>query len=107
MFVVDAADTARFDEARAALAALLAHADLAGVPVLLLANKSDLATAQDAEHVRTALAVGPAQLAGRPYAARGISALDGSHVAEALRWVADGVQHNAERRPPAAREASA
>ena len=39
VYVVDAADPGRFDEARQTLHELLLHADLAGIPLLVFANK--------------------------------------------------------------------
>ena len=39
IFVVDAADPERLDEARAVLHQLLGHPDLSSIPLLLLANK--------------------------------------------------------------------
>ena len=42
MYVVDSADAARFEEAKAALDALLCHPHLSGIPLLFFANKQDL-----------------------------------------------------------------
>jgi len=52
IFVVDAADTRRVEDAASELKQLLAEEKLQNVPVLVLANKQDLATAMDAEEVR-------------------------------------------------------
>jgi ADP-ribosylation factor-like protein 8 len=45
VFVVDAADRERFETAKIELHDILARPALAGIPVLVLANKSDLASA--------------------------------------------------------------
>lgn len=45
IFVVDSADVGRFEEAKLAFDAVRHHDDLGGVPVMLLANKQDLAGA--------------------------------------------------------------
>lgn len=73
MFVVDAADPARMDEAARAHAALLEQAELAGVPVLLFANKQDLREAQSVEEV--AKRFSPGDRRGRAWRAMGVSAL--------------------------------
>lgn len=59
VFVVDAADARRFDEARAELSALLADEALAGVPVLVLGNKVDLDGAVSEDELRYQLGLGP------------------------------------------------
>lgn len=52
VFVVDAADVRRVEDAAAEFKALLEEEKLSKVPVLVFANKQDLATAMDAEEVR-------------------------------------------------------
>ncbi|KAJ1445263.1 ADP-ribosylation factor-related protein 1-like protein [Pelagophyceae sp. CCMP2097] len=42
VFVIDAADPARFQEAKGAFSSACAHAELLDVPILIFANKSDL-----------------------------------------------------------------
>jgi ADP-ribosylation factor-like protein 3 len=52
VWVIDSADTRRMEETGSELAALLQEEKLAGVPVLVLANKQDLATASQPDEVR-------------------------------------------------------
>ncbi|KAG1654942.1 hypothetical protein FOA52_003263 [Chlamydomonas sp. UWO 241] len=61
IYVVDATDRERFGEARAVLEEALAQAHLEGKPVLVFANKQDLATVAPAAEVAVALG-----LDGRP-----------------------------------------
>lgn len=42
IFVVDAADAGRFEEARMAFETVRSHEQLRGIPVLIIANKVDL-----------------------------------------------------------------
>mmetsp|Transcript_15626 Transcript_15626/g.30237 ORF Transcript_15626/g.30237 Transcript_15626/m.30237 type:complete len:233 (+) Transcript_15626:391-1089(+) len=51
VFVLDSADTDRFEEAKAAMESLVDHPELAGVPLLVCANKQDLATARSYEEI--------------------------------------------------------
>ena len=53
IFVIDAADSKRIEDAGRELAALLEEEKLAKIPVLVFANKQDLLTALSAEEVRT------------------------------------------------------
>jgi ADP-ribosylation factor-like protein 13B len=62
VYVVDAADPARFEEARAVLAQALADPHLAGKPLLVLANKQDLPGSAPAHGL--ALALGLTELKG-------------------------------------------
>ncbi|NXO20569.1 ARL11 protein, partial [Cisticola juncidis] len=82
IFVLDSADTARLAEAKAALEEALSHPGMAGVPVLLLANKQDvpgaLAPAELAEGLR------PGPLAGHRWMLRGCSAHSGQGLQEVL-----------------------
>ncbi|XP_071899229.1 ADP-ribosylation factor-like protein 13A [Anas platyrhynchos] len=45
LFVLDSSDLARMEEARKALSRILSHPDVSGKPLLLLANKQDVAAA--------------------------------------------------------------
>eukprot|EP01069_Polyplicarium_translucidae_P004262 Polyplicarium_translucidae@DN2537_c0_g1_i1.p2 len=55
IFIVDAADKTRFNEARDELNALLESQDLSNVPFMVLGNKIDLQAAASEEQLRQAL----------------------------------------------------
>lgn len=60
IYVIDCADRRRLEEAGVELASLLEEDKLAGVPVLVFANKQDLLSALPASEVRTVAAAGGA-----------------------------------------------
>ncbi|CAM9598148.1 unnamed protein product [Bubo scandiacus] len=82
IFVLDSTDTARLPEAMAVLEEVLSQPSMAGVPVLLLANKQEvpgaLAPAELGERLRWG------QLAQRRWVLRGCSAHTGQGLQEAL-----------------------
>lgn len=82
VFVLDSTDTARLPEAAAALEEALSHPSMAGVPVLLLANKQEvpgaLAPAELGERLRQG------RLAGHRWVLQGCSAHTGQGLQEAL-----------------------
>ncbi|XP_049672008.1 ADP-ribosylation factor-like protein 11 [Accipiter gentilis] len=82
IFVLDSTDTARLPEAMAALEEVLSHPSMAGIPVLLLANKQEipgaLAPAELGEKLRRG------RLARHPWVLRGCSAHTGQGLQEAL-----------------------
>lgn len=57
IYMVDSADERRLDEAAEELQTLLEEPELAGVPVLIFANKQDLLNAKDSASIMTALEV--------------------------------------------------
>ena len=85
VFVVDACDGARFEEAREALAEILAHVAPA-VPVLVVANKQDLPQAAGAGAVMEAVGR-PAGLGARRHRVVEVSALKDADAREVVEWV--------------------
>ncbi|NWR31172.1 ARL11 protein, partial [Tachuris rubrigastra] len=82
IFVIDSTDMARLSEAVVALEEALSHPSMAGIPVLLLANKQEvpgaLAPAELGEMLRRG------QLAGHRWMLRGCSAHTGQGLQEVL-----------------------
>jgi len=85
VFVVDAADRRRVEEAGEELGMLLEEESLAGVPVLVFANKSDLLNAMDAAELSTEL--GLTELRDRPNQVLKSSAKTGEGLQEGMQWV--------------------
>lgn len=102
VFLVDAADRRRLDEARAELNSLLTNASLKDVPVLVLGNKIDLAAAASEPDLRRALALVHTtgrgttrkELGGtiRPIELFMCSVANRSGFAEGIRWVAQFIE---------------
>ena len=58
IFVIDSADVGRMEEAKLAFDAVRQHEELSGVPVMLLANKQDLASSPRPSVLLNALRLG-------------------------------------------------
>lgn len=82
IFVLDSTDTVRLPEAAAALEDALSHPSMAGIPVLLLANKQEVPGALAPAELREKLCWG--QLARRRWVLQGCSAHTGQGLQEVL-----------------------
>ena len=92
VFVVDSADAqvARKSEAKIALEGALASEDLKGVPLLVLANKQDIANAMKKEPIADFL--GLSLLQDRQWFVQECSAVTGKGLVDGLQWLSDAVQ---------------
>ena len=86
IFVVDANDRDRIDEAAEELKKLLEAEELKDCPVLVYANKEDLNGALAPGEVTEKLGMG--QLKGRTWLVQGTSATTGQGLKEGLDWMA-------------------
>ena len=86
IFVVDANDRDRIDEAVGELKELLEAEELKDCPVLVYANKEDLNGALGPGEVTEKLGMG--QLKGRTWLVQGASATTGQGLKEGLDWMA-------------------
>ena len=90
IYVVDAADRKRVDEAGFELAEILGEDKLATVPLLVFANKSDLITALSADDVAESLSL--FNIKDRPWQIQACSAKKGDGLEEGLQWVVKQVK---------------
>ena len=90
IYVVDAADRKRVDEAGFELAEILGEDKLATVPLLVFANKSDLMQAKSADDIAEALSL--FNIKDRPWQIQAYSAKDGTGLEEGLQWVVKQVK---------------
>ncbi|NXK09142.1 ARL11 protein, partial [Herpetotheres cachinnans] len=97
IFVLDSTDTARLPEAVAALEEALSHPSMAGIPVLLLANKQELPGALAPAELGERLRQG--RLAGRRWVLRGCSAYTGQGLQEALAVLGELLRGLEQRSP--------
>ena len=90
VWVVDCADEPRLEETSLELTQILADPKMANVPVLIFANKQDLATALPADQVTVALDLH--QIRDHPWQIQGCSALTGQGLDEGLKWLVQSIK---------------
>lgn len=97
----------RLDECRQVLESVLQHADTAGVPILVLANKQDREDCVEVLRIKEGLVrkvfEGDEGARVRDSRVLPVSALMGTGVREAVEWVHTRVRWNKESRPPVMR----
>eukprot|EP00173_Palmaria_palmata_P004471 Plantae.Rhodophyta-Palmaria_palmata.ctg618.p1 GENE.Plantae.Rhodophyta-Palmaria_palmata.ctg618~~Plantae.Rhodophyta-Palmaria_palmata.ctg618.p1 ORF type:complete len:203 (+),score=40.55 Plantae.Rhodophyta-Palmaria_palmata.ctg618:47-610(+) len=87
VFVVDAADSERFETARVELHDILGREGLAGIPVLVLANKSDLPGAvKSVDEIVAVMGLGSME-GERELCCYSISAKEKSNIDITLEWL--------------------
>ncbi|KAL3467952.1 P-loop containing nucleoside triphosphate hydrolase protein [Aspergillus heterothallicus] len=100
-------DFGRLDECRLVLESVLRNSDVAGVPILVLANKQDREDSVEVVRIKEGFVrkVFEGETGGvvRDSRVLPISALMGSGVQEAVEWVQSRVKWNKEGRPPVMR----
>ncbi|OJK04603.1 hypothetical protein ASPACDRAFT_1851583 [Aspergillus aculeatus ATCC 16872] len=100
-------DFGRLDECRQVLESVLKHADVAGVPILVLANKQDREDSVEVVRIKEGFVrkvfEGESGAGVRDSRVLPVSALMGSGVQEAVEWVQSRVKWNKEGRPPVMR----
>jgi ADP-ribosylation factor related protein 1 len=92
IYVVDAACTSRFEETKSALEKVLRHEDLQGAPLLILANKQDLAEALSAEELARYLDL--KRLDERACTFEAVSAHDGMGIKESVDWLVEVMERS-------------
>jgi ADP-ribosylation factor related protein 1 len=104
---LNSSHTGRLDECARVLESVLQHADAAGVPLLVLANKQDREDCVEVVRIKEGLVrkVFEGEKGGgvRDSRVLPVSALKGTGVKEAVEWVRTRVKWNKEGRPPVMR----
>eukprot|EP00906_Rhabdomonas_costata_P002855 RCo004438 len=90
IYVVDAADKKRIEETGIELNKLLAEEKLAGIPVLVLANKQDLANALSPGEISEALQL--PSIRDRKWHIQGCSAVTGNGLNDGMEWAIKALQ---------------
>ncbi|XP_038046385.1 ADP-ribosylation factor-like protein 3 [Patiria miniata] len=85
IYVIDSSDSERLEETSLELATLLSEEKLANVPVLVYANKQDLALAASASDISTAMEL--TKIRDRDWQIQACSALTGEGLQDGLDWV--------------------
>ena len=92
IYVVDCADRRRVEECRDELEELLDEDKLAGVPLLVFANKQDLINAAQPDEVAETLDL--QNLKDRAWHIEGCSAKNGTGLQEGVQWATSQVGSN-------------
>ncbi|KAJ3388480.1 ADP-ribosylation factor protein 3 [Entophlyctis sp. JEL0112] len=103
VFVVDATDLERIEEARDVFETIVGSEEFEGVPVLLLANKSDRDDAVELSRLKDVFNPVAARLGARDSRVMSVSALRGEGVRDAVDWLAIRLERNRVNRPPVLR----
>nr|XP_056719488.1 ADP-ribosylation factor-like protein 3 isoform X1 [Euleptes europaea] len=85
IYVIDSADQKRFEETGQELSELVEEDNLIGVPLLVFANKQDLATASLAADIAEGLSLH--KYRDRPWQIQACSALSGEGVQDGMNWM--------------------
>ena len=85
IYVIDSSDKRRVEETGLELNSLLEDEQLAGVPVLIFANKQDLGNALSTKELSEALNLN--NIRDRPWQIQGCSAKTGEGLQEGIEWV--------------------
>ena len=88
------------------LHALLGHPDLAGIPLLLLANKQDAQGALSPHEVEARFGLQQVLETSQPRQVFGTAALTGERIEESIHWLVEASNSRdiAERQPRGSRE---
>ncbi|XP_042505736.1 ADP-ribosylation factor-related protein 1 isoform X1 [Macadamia integrifolia] len=92
IYVIDAACPSRFEDSKSALEKVLRHPDLQGAPLLILANKQDLAGAVSAEELGRYLDL--KELDKMLYMFEAVSAYDGTGIKDGIEWLVEVMERS-------------
>ena len=90
VWVVDSSEEDRLEETGTELTKLLADEKLKGAPVLIFANKQDLATALPPDQITVALELH--NIRDRQWQIQGCSALNGTGLDDGLKWLVQSMK---------------
>lgn len=93
LFIVDATDPRRFEEAKAALDKPLGSRDTFGAPLLVLANKSDQQEAAQSQD-EVASSLGLSAVTSRPHKVLQASSHSGQGIADGMSWLVSAVHQS-------------
>ncbi|KAG8004075.1 ADP-ribosylation factor-like protein 3 [Nibea albiflora] len=89
IYVIDSADKKRFEETGLELSELIDEENLKGVPVLIFANKQDLATASPASEIAEGLNLHTYR--DREWQIQACSAVSGEGVQDGMNWICNNI----------------
>ncbi|XP_052005669.1 ADP-ribosylation factor-like protein 3 [Xyrauchen texanus] len=89
IYVIDSSDKKRFEETGLELSELIDEKNLAGVPILIFANKQDLATASQASEIAEGLNLHTYR--DRVWQIQACSAVTGEGVHDGMNWICNNL----------------
>uniref|UniRef100_A0A672KNV1 ADP ribosylation factor like GTPase 3, like 2 n=1 Tax=Sinocyclocheilus grahami TaxID=75366 RepID=A0A672KNV1_SINGR len=89
VYVIDSADKKRFEETGLELSELIDEENLAGVPILIFANKQDLCTASPASEIAEGLNLHTYR--DRVWQIQACSAVTGEGVQDGMNWICNNL----------------
>lgn len=95
IYVIDSADKKRFEETGVELSELIEEENLKGVPVLIYANKQDLATASPASDIAEGLNLHTYR--DRQWQIQACSAVTAEGVQDGMNWICNNVLKDKEK----------
>ena len=100
IYVVDSGDRERVEESKLAFDKMIKNENIKGVPLLVAANKQDLADCMGVREVKHLFENNAEELKSRELMTLATSGLAGDGVEEGIEWVADTALRNNGVRPP-------
>ena len=100
IYVVDSGDRERVEESKQAFDKMIKNENIKGVPLLVAANKQDLADCMGVREVKHLFENNAEELNTRELMTLATSGLAGDGVEEGIEWVADTALRNSGVRPP-------
>ncbi|ORZ37235.1 ADP-ribosylation factor family-domain-containing protein [Catenaria anguillulae PL171] len=100
VFVIDSTDVARLEQVKATFDKIITNDQLEGLPILVLANKQDVAGALRVEQIKDLFNPIAVLLDARDSRVLPCVATSGSGVRDAMDWLLVRVEHNKVNRPP-------
>jgi len=100
IYVVDSGDGERVEESKETFDRMIKNENVRGVPLLVAANKQDLADCMGVREVKPLFESNTEELGCREVMVLATSGLTGDGVEEGIKWVAQCVVRNVGVRPP-------
>lgn len=105
IYVIDSADKNRITETRESFESVMRSETVAGVPLLLVANKQDIEESLPLSKVKQEIFGDTDEsssdlIFGREFHAIGTSALTGEGIDDSINWMVNAIKNNSRNRPP-------
>ncbi|XP_053213873.1 ADP-ribosylation factor-related protein 1-like [Panonychus citri] len=100
IYIIDSADIERVDESKEAFDNMIANEHLAGIPLLIVANKQDIPEALSLDRIKTIFKSTDPKIGQRDVQSISVSALNSQGISESIDWITNCIKCNSESRPP-------